>query len=57
MFLDWEKKLSEFEVLLAHVINSVDTIGTTLEKTNGKRLTSCRKNRICSNPTRTCSST
>ena len=36
MFLDWEKKLAEFEVLLAHVINSVDTIGTTLEKTNEK---------------------
>ena len=36
MFLDWEKKLAEFEVLLAHVINSVDTIGATLEKTNEK---------------------
>ena len=36
MFLDWEKKLAEFEVLLTHVINTVDTIGTTLETTNKK---------------------
>ena len=36
MFLDWEKKLAEFEVLLTHVINTVDTIGTTLEATNKK---------------------
>ena len=36
MFLDWEKKLTEFEVLLTHIINSVDLVGTQLEKTNEK---------------------
>ena len=36
MFLDWEKKLNEFEVLITHVVNSLDIIGTKLDTTNEK---------------------
>ena len=36
MFLDWEKKLTEFEVLLTHIINSVDLLSDQVEKTNKK---------------------
>ena len=36
MFLDWEKKLNEFETLLTHVVNSIDNVATKLDTTNEK---------------------
>ena len=31
MFLDWEKKLTEFETLITHVVNSIDNVATKLD--------------------------
>ena len=36
MFTDWEKKLTEFEVLLTHLINRSDLITTSLEALDTK---------------------